>query len=322
MHTSASLEEPLTPPPECDREQFAARNESFHADVADLPPDGGRQHGSTFSTMKGTALLPLLGVTIIAIADRFADRALGANLWVSLLMVIPIFWATREAGVKSGMLVAGASCLLWRSSDLLALSPTHLRSFPFAMAGIHMALFAATVALAVEQRRLREERSVATTDFLTGIANRRGFYEMLTREIERSRRYRTPMTLLYLDCDEFKAVNDTMGHPAGNSLLAKIATVLKENTRAVDMVGRLGGDEFAIMLAETPAEHSAEAVARLQREMRSALRDEIPAVTFSIGAITFDSPPTNPNEAIRIADALMYEAKRAGKDRVVHAIAG
>jgi len=190
------------------------------------------------------------------------------------------------------------------------------------LAGAQVALFAMAVALAIEHRRLIAERSVATTDFLTGIANRRGFYETLTREIERCRRYQTPMTLLYLDCDEFKAVNDRMGHSAGNRLLARIAAILKENTRASDVLGRLGGDEFAVVLAETPAERSAEVVARLQAATRSALGPEAPAVTFSIGAVTFDIPPTSPNEAIRVADALMYEAKLGGKDRVVHATVG
>jgi diguanylate cyclase (GGDEF)-like protein len=190
------------------------------------------------------------------------------------------------------------------------------------LAGAQVALFAMAVALVIEHRRLIAERSVATTDFLTGIANRRGFYETLTREIERSRRYQTPMTLLYLDCDEFRTINDSFGHSAGNRLLTHIAAILRENTRASDVVGRLGGDEFAVFLAETPAERSAEVVARLQAATRSALGPEAPAVTFSIGAITFDSPPTNPNEAIRVADALMYEAKRGGKDRVVHATVG
>jgi diguanylate cyclase (GGDEF)-like protein len=190
------------------------------------------------------------------------------------------------------------------------------------LAGSQVALFAMAVALVIEHRRLIAERSVATTDFLTGIANRRGFYETLSREIERSRRYQTPMTLLYLDCDEFKTINDSFGHSAGNRLLTHIAAILRENTRASDVVGRLGGDEFAVVLVETPTERSAEVVARLQAATRSALGPEAPAVTFSIGAITFDSPPTNPNEAIRVADALMYEAKRGGKDRVVHATVG
>jgi diguanylate cyclase (GGDEF)-like protein len=266
--------------------------------------------------------MPLLAVAIITIGDWLTDRALGANLGVSLLMVFPIYWAARVAGTRSGILVAATGGLLWFLSELTTLATLHLPSFPYGMAGIHVALFAAAVALAMEHRRLLEERSLATTDFLTGVANRRGFYETLTREIERSRRYRTPMTLLYLDCDEFKTVNDTMGHPVGNRLLERIASILKVNTRAVDVVGRLGGDEFAVLLVETPAERGAKVVARLQQEMRSLVGPEAPAVTFSIGAITFDSPPADPTEAIRIADALMYQAKRTGKDRVVQAIAG
>ena len=192
----------------------------------------------------------------------------------------------------------------------------------FELAGVQAALFATAVALASEHRRLIAERSVAGSDFLTGIANRRGFYETLTLEIERSRRCQTPMTLLYLDCDEFRAVNDRIGHLAGNRLMARISAVLKENTRESDVVGRFGGEEFAVVLAETPAQHSAEVVQRLQVATRSALGPEAKAVMFNIGAITFDNPPTSPNEAIRLARALMYESKRGRKDRVVHVTVG
>jgi diguanylate cyclase (GGDEF)-like protein len=267
-------------------------------------------------------LLPLLGVAAIAILDRIFDHVLGGNLGVTLLMVFPIYWAARSNGPRSGILVAAIGSLLWLGSDLLAQSATHARPFSISIAGIHVAIFAMAIALAMEQRGSLRERAMATTDFLTGVANRRGFYESLTREIERSRRYRTPMTLLYLDCDEFKTVNDTMGHPGGNRLLASIAAILRENTRAADVVGRLGGDEFAVLLTDTPTEGCGETVARLQRELRAALAPGMPAVTFSIGAVTFDNAPPDPNEAIRLADSLMYEAKRAGKDRAVHANVG
>ena len=131
---------------------------------------------------------------------------------------------------------------------------------------------------------------------------------------------RRALPLLYLDCDEFKAVNDRMAHPTRNRLLARIAATLKENIRALDVVARLGGDKFAVLLVETPAGRGDEVAARLQKAMRFVLGPAAPSVTFSIGAMTFDSPPTSPTEAFRVADALMYEAKRAGKDRMVHAV--
>jgi diguanylate cyclase (GGDEF)-like protein len=306
-------------PPACDHERFAARGEdTAAADLVSPPALGARDEANLLGVL-GTPLLPLLGVALVVILDRLFDHELGANLGVTLLMVFPIFWAARSSGAKSGILVAGIGCLLWVASDALARSPAHPGPFPFAVAGIHLAIFAMAIALAMERRRLLVARGMATTDFLTGVANRRGFHEALTREIERCRRYRTPMTLLYLDCDEFKTVNDTLGHPAGNRLLAAIASVLKANTRAADVVGRLGGDEFAVLLAEAPAQRSAEIVARLQRELGATMAPGMPSVTFSIGAITFDSAPPEPTEAIRIADSLMYEAKRTGKDRVVHA---
>jgi diguanylate cyclase (GGDEF)-like protein len=314
-----SIEEEAPQPPECDRGRFAARGEDTGAaDLASEPTTGAHEEANIRGAL-GTPLLPLLGVVLVVILDRLCEHELGVSLGVTLLMVFPIFWAARSSGPRSGILVAAIGCLLWVASDALGHSPGHPRPFTFAVAGIHVAIFATAIALAMEQRRLIAERALATTDFLTGVANRRGFYESLTREIERSRRYRTPMTLLYLDCDEFKTVNDTRGHAAGNQLLVATASVLQANTRAADVVGRLGGDEFAVMLAETAAERSAEIVARLQRELGAALAPGMPAVTFSIGAITFDSAPPDPVEAIRIADSLMYEAKRAGKDRAVHA---
>jgi diguanylate cyclase (GGDEF)-like protein len=317
-----SIEEAAPQPPECDRERFAARGEGTGAaDLASELATGAQQEANIRGAL-GTPLVPLLGVAFVIILDRLFEHELGASLGFTLLMVLPIFWAARSSGPRSGILVAAIGCLLWLASDTLARSPGHPRPFPFAIAGIHVAIFAMAIALAMEQRRLLAERALATTDFLTGVTNRRGFYESLTREIERSRRYRAPLTLLYLDCDEFKTVNDTRGHAAGNQLLVATASVLKANTRAVDVVGRLGGDEFAVMLAETPAQRSAEIVARLQRELGAALAPGMPAVTFSIGAITFDGAPPDPTEALRIADSLMYEAKRAGKDRAVQASLG
>jgi len=322
MHRPKVIDDETVVLPECDREQLAMRNHSdLDADVVSTPLDG-RQHESTAEKSHVSLLLPLGGVMVLGLADWITSRALDAHLALSLLMLIPIYIAVRVVGTKSGLLVAASGGLFCLVLDVFVLSTPQLRFFRIGLAATHLALYATAIAWALDRRRLLAERALSTTDFLTGVANRRGFYQTLTHEIERSRRYQSPMTLLYLDCDEFKSVNDTMGHPAGNKLLVRIAALLRESTRTVDVVGRLGGDEFAVVLPETPAERGAEVVARLQREMRSALGPEGAAVTFSIGAVTFDSPPTSPSEAICVADSLMYEAKQAGQDRVVHATVG
>jgi len=322
MHRPRLIDDETVVLPECDREQLAMRNQSgLDTDVVSTPLNGRRQE-STADKSPVSPLLPLWGVMVVGLVDWITSRALGAHLALSLFMLIPIYFAVQVVGTRSGLLVAASGGLFCLVLDVFALSTPQPRFFHVGLAATHLALYATAIAWAMDRRRLLAERALSTTDFLTGVANRRGFYQTLTHEIERSRRYQTPMTLLYLDCDEFKVVNDTMGHPAGNKLLARIAALLRESMRAVDVVGRLGGDEFAVILAQTPAERGAEVVARLRREMRSALGPGTPTVTMSIGAITFDSPPSGPNEAIRVADALMYEAKRSGKDRVVHATAG
>ena len=302
------------------RQWFAAGHGAPPATACPSADAGPGRPG--FAGLVRTSLLPLLGTLLIAILDRTADWQLGVNIELSLFFAVPIYLAIRFAGVRSGLLVAAAACLLsMLPAGSTARDPSALW-LVYWTAGVHIAFFAVAAALAFEHRRLLVERVAATTDFLTGVANRRGFYEMLNREIERGRRHGTPMTVLYVDCDEFKSINDTMGHPAGNKALARIGAILKENTRAVDTVARLGGDEFAVILVEMAAERSLEVVARLRRELQSAMTEGAWPITFSVGAVTFTTPPVDPDEAIRAADTLMYTAKRAGKDRVIHAIAG
>jgi diguanylate cyclase (GGDEF)-like protein len=109
-----------------------------------------------------------------------------------------------------------------------------------------MAVRLVTVLASRLRRALDRERTLARTDFLTGIANRTAFHEMVGREIERQRRYRRPFGLAYIDCDNFKAVNDSLGHHAGDDLLRSIGAVLGAGLRRTDVVARLGGDEFAV----------------------------------------------------------------------------
>jgi len=163
---------------------------------------------------------------------------------------------------------------------------------------------------------LEREKELARTDVLTGLANRRAFYEALQAERARAARYRRPITLACVDLDNFKKVNDTLGHAVGDELLARVADVLRKTLRLSDTVGRLGGDEFALLLPETDAP-SAEA---LLEKLRSILRRSMEAknwpVTFSIGAATFLETPPSMEHMIRTADELMYAVKKSGKNRI------
>jgi diguanylate cyclase (GGDEF)-like protein len=164
---------------------------------------------------------------------------------------------------------------------------------------------------------LARESVLARADPLTGLPNRRAFFELGAAEIERARRYRRPISALFFDIDDFKRVNDRFGHEQGDALLRAVARALRAETRAADVCGRLGGDEFAMLLPETDAPAARAFAATLRERLLEAARQCGWPVTFSIGAATFRTPPADVGQLIAHADALMYTVKQRGKDSVV-----
>lgn len=169
---------------------------------------------------------------------------------------------------------------------------------------------------------LQREKEFARTDMLTGLANRRAFYEALQMERARAARYGRPITLAYVDLDNFKRVNDTLGHAVGDELLARVADLLRQTLRASDTVGRLGGDEFALLLPETSAQAAEILLHKLASVLTDAMQTKKWPVTFSIGAAAFLGDPTPVEEMIRTADELMYSVKKSGKNRISVALIG
>jgi diguanylate cyclase (GGDEF)-like protein len=165
------------------------------------------------------------------------------------------------------------------------------------------------------KRRLLHEQQAARTDPLTSLSNRRAFVEAAWLELERGRRHSRPLSLLYIDCDDFKLVNDRLGHVAGDAVLSAVGATLRQAVRGLDTVARLGGDEFGVLLPEVDRAGAVALADRLRVQLREALAGRGDAVTFSIGVATFLRPPASVDEMILRADELMYQAKRSGKDR-------
>ncbi len=158
-------------------------------------------------------------------------------------------------------------------------------------------------------------------DQLTGALNRRGMDEALAREISRSDRQSTPISLALLDIDNFKQLNDTLGHQAGDQSLVHLTTVIKETLRPTDTVARYGGEEFIIIMSETALQLAVESITRLQRELTKKLflhNDARKLITFSAG-VALRGSEERAEDLINRADQAMYQAKKAGKNRVVAA---
>ncbi len=169
-----------------------------------------------------------------------------------------------------------------------------------------------------ELEQLGEYQQMAFRDALTGLRNRRSFEERLAEECARARRsdgYH--FSVLLLDVDEFKAINDTFGHATGDEVLRAVAEVLEDSVRTVDLCYRIGGDEFAIILPDTGVQGAARVVERLRTAMDPAFHALPVPVGLSVGMAS--SPPTEPDAAavVAAADAAMYRDKAARKARTI-----
>jgi diguanylate cyclase (GGDEF)-like protein len=182
---------------------------------------------------------------------------------------------------------------------------------------------AASCISAVENaRRYGEARKLAETDALTGLYNQRFFQETLRREVTRAHRYQRKLTLIVFDLDDFKSINDQVGHLAGDRVLAQAADRLREAVRSVDVACRIGGDEFAVIMPESTAEEGEQLFRRVHNSMRgTALGPDEQRLRLSGGIAELlhgDTPPS----LFERADAALYRAKELGKDRADIAQAG
>ena len=161
-----------------------------------------------------------------------------------------------------------------------------------------------------------EEYSLANKDHLTGLLNARSFSIELANEILRSIRYNHIFSLSYLDIDNFKIINDTLGHQEGDRLLQTVSQTLILNLRKTDIIARLGGDEFAIIFPETGQEEVKSAFAKASSELKIKMNAKKWNVSFSVGIVTFESLPKDIKEALKIADKLMYSVKAYKKNDI------
>jgi diguanylate cyclase (GGDEF)-like protein len=159
--------------------------------------------------------------------------------------------------------------------------------------------------------------SLVSMDSLTGLFNRRQFDQSAESELRRSLRYGYPCSVLFTDIDDFKKINDSYGHPAGDRVLRDFAAILKKRLRSEDMAARYGGEEFVVLLPQTDAQGAMTFGENLLSEIRNSLSCEDTCVTFSAGIATFPVHGLNVSEIVSFADQGLYRAKMEGKNRVV-----
>lgn len=172
--------------------------------------------------------------------------------------------------------------------------------------------------IAIRKKAEKELRILANTDVLTGVNNRRRFMELLKNEISRVNRTKRPLSIMMLDIDFFKKVNDNYGHAVGDIVLCHFVDVVQDCVRDIDIIGRMGGEEFVVMLPETPQEKAATAAERIRLAVAKreiVLPQEKFNISVSIGVAQFQKGESS-DMLLNRADEAMYRAKENGRNRV------
>jgi diguanylate cyclase (GGDEF)-like protein len=249
------------------------------------------------------------------------DYQTGYELAFSLFYLVPICLATWVSGRDMGLLLSILGACVWYLADVLS---GHVYSSSLIYlwnTGIRLGFFAVvTFTLAALRESLEHERNLSRTDPLTDAANSRAFLELVQSEVQRYERYQHPFTVVYIDLDNFKTVNDRYGHLVGDKILHAIVAEIRKRLRKTDVVGRLGGDEFGLFLPETGQEAAQVVVKKIRAGILDTMQMRKLPVTASLGVVTCQGIPHSGETLIKLADDLMYTIKNHGKDGIGYSI--
>jgi diguanylate cyclase (GGDEF)-like protein len=311
-----NLVQSATEPEECFRHLLAAIRRAIPADGATLflqdRAEGRLRVAATAGRL--TDLIPR--VTF--------DQGMGLSAWVArekrpvLLGHLRRNQLPYEGIVKSFLSVP----LVVSRETIGVINLCHSEEEAFDKGDLRLLALIANQASGAIQRLLLFDRirEMAITDDLTALYNRRHFQEALDREIERSRRYGTPFSLVFLDVDEFKRYNDAHGHPAGDQALKELAQILRGWARSTDLLARFGGEEFVILLPCTERGQAAVAAERLRRKIEAHAFPRRKRLTVSVGVAAFPADGERGEELLALVDQALYRAKQAGRNRIVPAV--
>lgn len=289
-------------------------------------------HGNAWVAAVGTTLL-LLDVIGIILVYEFISRFVRPLFWrafLALLLVVSFdnTWFTLlvqglDNPLFGRLLIAGYVGKAVAAFVYTIALCLYLRYFEPQQATVGTGDVHDVFQTLTYRQRYEEVRQRMVRDALTGLYNRGYFDEILPRALAHAARYQEPLSLLVVDTDHFKTINDTHSHITGDRVLKLVADTLTEHARAADTVCRFGGDEFIVILSSADSSAASAFAERFRRRLREHVRAAVPAlpmeeVTATVGIATFlEDPVVSADELVRLADNRLYVGKRAGRDRVI-----
>lgn len=256
-------------------------------------------------------------VIILGIIDYFT----GYEVSFSLFYLIPIFTVVWFTDGRMGLLLSSASAVVWFIADYSAgLSYSHLSVYIWNTI-IRMGFFSVVSILGSNLKKsYKLNQELARSDYVTGAVSIRYFYELAQIEISRFQRYHRPFALAYIDLDDFKSINDRLGHSVGDRVLRSVTDSVRQQIRPSDTLARLGGDEFALLMPETSEEAAKLVISRLHSSLANEMLKNGWMVTFSVGVVICNETPKSVDDIVKIADDTMYSVKSTSKNDVSYRV--
>ncbi|MGE5449819.1 MAG: GGDEF domain-containing protein [Methanomassiliicoccales archaeon] len=264
-----------------------------------------------------TKRIVYINAYILLLILAWLDFTLPVQLQLSVFYLVPIFMQAVVTKHTSAALLTAVLCgLANNGSDLLPGGRPIDGMWLWNTGVILLVYILFALMVSVMKQALERESMYARTDTLTGLPNRMAFNELAQKEFSRCKRSQAPITIAYIDCDDFKLINDRYGHAAGDQLLQNVGDTIQQQLRVTDIVARIGGDELVVMLPETGSTTGLIVVERLRESLIHTVNRSGLPITFSIGVAVFKELPENIDEMLKQADRLMYEVKYNGKNQI------
>jgi diguanylate cyclase (GGDEF)-like protein len=264
-------------------------------------------------TGREVLFIAMFSVGLLGLADYVTGHEFSVAFFYLGPVALAAWYASRSAGIGIALL----ACLIWYLADIESGYPKSHPAIPIWNALVRFGFFLSNaLLLAALRNHLAAEQQLARTDAMTGVLNNRAFSEQLEYSLALARRNGSPLSLAYIDLDDFKQINDALGHAEGDRVLCAVAQALQDSSRRTDVVARLGGDEFALLLPETDLSGARLVIGEIKQQLDGLSRADNLSIACSIGAVAFPEPPSSASEAVKAADKLMYEVKRQGKNAI------
>jgi len=271
-------------------------------------------HVATFLEKHNRLFWGVIGVVLVIVLGLL-DYLTGYEVNFALFYLIPVFLAAWFADRRTGLLISACSAIAWFIADF-SRGLTYSNQMIYVL-NVLIRLGSYTVVTWLSSSLRKSQRAnldLLRTDFVTGAVSARYFYELARLEIARFRRYKRPFTFVYIDLDNFKSVNDLLGHSTGDRVLRAVTENIQHQIRPTDILARIAGDEFALLLPETEENGARQAISRIHHALTDEMLRNGWMVTFSIGVVTYKREPKSVDEMVRMADKVMYSVKTGKKN--------